>query len=121
MVFAGFYEDVPLLQSILDVQVFASLWEGTPLTVFEAMAMRRPIVSTTVDGLGEVLRDRENAILVPPEDAGRIADGVLELLERPDVAARLAAQAGTDSRHFSVSRTVRALEELYDELLDGRG
>ncbi len=119
--FAGFCEDVPLLQSILDVQVFASLWEGTPLTVFEAMAMRRPIVSTTVDGLGEVLRDGENAILVPPRDAERLAAGVLELLERPELAARLAAQAGIDSHRFSVSRTVEALQELYDELVEGRG
>jgi glycosyltransferase involved in cell wall biosynthesis len=119
-VFAGFYEDVPLLQSILDVQVFASLWEGTPLTVFEAMAMRRPIVSTTVDGLGEVLCDRENAILVPPGDAERLATGVLELLERPELAARLAAQAGIDSHRFSVWRTVEALQELYEELVARR-
>jgi glycosyltransferase involved in cell wall biosynthesis len=120
-VFAGFCEDVPLLLSILDVQVFASLFEGAPLTVFEAMAMRRPIVSTTVDGLGEVLRDRENAILVPPRDAERLATGVLELLERPELAARLAAQAGIDSHRFSVLRTVEALQELYEELVDGRG
>ena len=119
-VIAGFCEDVPLVQSVLDVQVFASLWEGTPLTVFEAMAMRRPIVSTTVDGLGEVLRHGENALLVPPRDAEGLATSVLELLERPALAAGLAAQAGTDSRRFDVRRTVEELQELYEELVDGR-
>jgi glycosyltransferase involved in cell wall biosynthesis len=119
-VFAGFCEDVPLVQSVLDVQVFASLWEGTPLTVFEAMAMRRPIVSTTVDGLGEVLRHGENALLVPPRDVEGLATGMLELLERPALAAGLAAQAGTDSCRFDVRRTVEELQELYEGLVNGR-
>jgi glycosyltransferase involved in cell wall biosynthesis len=119
-VFAGFCEDVPLVQSVLDVQVFASLWEGTPLTVFEAMAMSRPIVSTTVDGLGEVLRHGENALLVPPRDVEGLATGMLELLERPALAAGLAAQAGTDSCRFDVRRTVEELQELYVGLVNGR-
>jgi glycosyltransferase involved in cell wall biosynthesis len=118
-IFAGFCEDVPLVQSVLDVQVFASLWEGTPLTVFEAMAMRRPIVATTVDGLGEVLRHGENALLVPPRDVEGLAMGVLELLERPALAAGLAAQAGTDSCRFDVRRTVEELQELYEGLVNG--
>ncbi len=119
-VFAGFCEDVPALQSLLDVQVFASLWEGTPLTVFEAMSMSRPIVSTTVDGLGEVLRQRENALLVPPRDANGLAGAVLELLERPDLAADLARQAEVDGRRFDVRRTVSDLEGIYQELAGER-
>jgi glycosyltransferase involved in cell wall biosynthesis len=118
-VFTGFCEDIALLQSVLDVQVFASLWEGTPLTVFEAMAMRRPIVSTTADGLGEVLRHGESALLVSPRDVEGLAAGVLELLERPALAARLAAQAGSDSHHFDVRRTVEELQEIYQGLVNG--
>jgi glycosyltransferase involved in cell wall biosynthesis len=117
-VFAGFCEDVPLLQSVLDVQAFASLWEGTPLTLFEAMAMRRPIVSTAVDGLGEVLRHGENALLVPPRDVARLATGMLELLEQPGLAAALAAQAGDDSRRFDARCTVEKLQNIYQELVD---
>jgi glycosyltransferase involved in cell wall biosynthesis len=119
-VFAGFCEDVPLVQAVLDVQVFASLWEGTPLTLFEAMAMRRPIVSTAVDGLGEVLRHGENALLVPPRDVEGLARGVLELLERPALAAALAARAGSDSCRFDARHTVERLQELYEELVDQR-
>jgi glycosyltransferase involved in cell wall biosynthesis len=119
-VFAGFCEDVPLVQSVFDVQVFASLWEGTPLTVFEAMAMSRPIVSTTADGLGEVLRHGENALLVPPRHVEGLATGVLELLQQPALAAQIGAQAGTDSRRFDVQHTVNELQELYEELVGGR-
>lgn len=118
VLFAGFCEDVPLMQSLFDVQVFPSLWEGTPLTIFEAMAMRRPIVSTTADGLGEVLRQRQNALLVAPGDAAGLAAGVLELLEQPALAGALAAQAGIDSGGYDVQRTVDRLQELYLELVD---
>ena len=117
IVFAGFWDDVPAFQSLLDVQVFPSIYEGTPLTVFEAMSMSRPIVSTTVDGLGEVLRDRKNALLVSPRDDERLAAAVLEMLETPGLAARLAAQAELDSRGFDVRKTVDGLQTIYEELL----
>ena len=82
------------------------------------VAMRRPIVSTTADGLGEVLRQRQNALLVAPGDAAGLAAGVLELLEQPALAGALAAQAGTDSGGYDVQRTVDRLQELYLELMD---
>lgn len=118
-VFAGFCEDVPALQSLLDVQVFPSLWEGTPLTLFEAMSMARPIVSTAVDGLAEVLRDRENGLLVPPRDPEALADAVSELLENPRLARALAMRAEVDSRCYDVGLTVNRLEELYQRLVSG--
>ena len=57
-VFAGFARDVPRVVSAFDVSVFPSLWEGTPLTVFEALAMGKPIVATDADGLVDVLDRR---------------------------------------------------------------
>jgi len=95
------------------------LYEGTPLTVFEAMAMGRAIASTTVDGLAEVLRDRENALLVPPRDPGALAGAILALLDDPALAARLAGQAAADSRRYDVRRTVAELEAVYEELAGG--
>jgi glycosyltransferase involved in cell wall biosynthesis len=118
-VFPGFCDDVPALQSLLDVQVFPSLWEGTPLTLFEAMSMGRPIVSTRVDGLAEVLRHRENGLLVPPRDPPALAAAVLELLENPGLARALAARAEADSRCYDVGLTVSRLEELYLRLVSG--
>ena len=59
-VFSGFMRDVAAALSALDIVVFPSLWEGTPLTVFETLAMGKPIVAmmpTTVD----VLTDRQDA------------------------------------------------------------
>jgi glycosyltransferase involved in cell wall biosynthesis len=117
--FTGFCRDVPALQAVLDIQVFPSLWEGTPLTLFEAMAMGLPIVSTAVDGLAEVLRQRENALLVPPRDAEALAAGILELVDHPALAAELGARAQQESRGYDVCTTVRELEAIYRELAGG--
>ena len=53
--------------------MFPSLWEGTPLTVFEALAMGKPIVATDADGLLDVLTDRQDALVVPKRDAAALA------------------------------------------------
>ena len=53
--FSGFRRDVAAALSAFDLVVFPSLWEGTPLTVFEALAMGKPIVATDADGLLDVL------------------------------------------------------------------
>ena len=55
--------------SAFDLSVFPSLWEGTPLTVFEALAMGKPIVATDADGLLDVLADERDAVIVPKRDA----------------------------------------------------
>jgi glycosyltransferase involved in cell wall biosynthesis len=117
VVFTGFQSQIPLLQSLLHIQAFPSLWEGTPLTVFEAMAMRRTIVSTAVDGLGEVLRDNHDARLVPSRDAARLADAIEDLLAHPETAVRLAKEAGISSQRFDIQRTVDRMEEIYEEIL----
>ena len=60
-VFAGFRRDVARTLSAFDLSVFPSLWEGTPLTAFEALAMGKPIVATDADGLLDILTDGHDA------------------------------------------------------------
>ena len=73
LVFAGFRSDVAEALSALDLVVFPSLWEGTPLTVLEALAMGKPIVATDADGLQDVLTEGDDAVMVPRRDAAALA------------------------------------------------
>ncbi len=118
VIFTGYQPDIPLIQSVVDIQVFPSLWEGTPLTVFEAMSMKRAIVSTDVDGLGEVLSDGENALLVPPKDSQKLALAIEDLLENSGNAQRLAKQAEIDSHDFDIQKTVDEIQQTYDDLIN---
>ena len=118
MLFTGFREDVHAILSTFDVMVIPSLYEGTPLTVFEAMALCKPIVATPVDGLGEVLVDRRTALLIPPRDAAAIADAVNRLLAEPGLRRDLSDNCRVERHRFDISGTVHQLEDLYDPILD---
>lgn len=116
LVFTGFTRDVAAALSALDIVVFPSLWEGTPLTLFEALAMGKPIVATDADGLLDVLTDRQDALVVPKADATALADAVCALLAQPQVAAALAAEAGKTGARYGIDAFVRKMERLYELL-----
>jgi glycosyltransferase involved in cell wall biosynthesis len=116
LVFGGFMRDVAAVLSAFDIVVFPSLWEGTPLTVFEALAMGKPIVATDADGLLDVLTDRKDALIVPKGDAAALAAAVAYLLERPDVVAGLVAESRKTGQRYDIAAFVRKMERLYELL-----
>jgi len=115
-VFAGFARDVAAVYSALDVVVFPSLWEGTPLTTFEVLAMGKPIVATDADGLVDVLTDGKDALIVPKADAAALAAAIVDVIEDPALAARLAAAARVTGARYDIGVFVRKMERLYELL-----
>jgi glycosyltransferase involved in cell wall biosynthesis len=115
-VFSGFMRDVAAALSAFDVVVFPSLWEGTPLTVFETLAMGKPIVATDADGLLDVLTDRKDALIVPKANAAALAAAIGELLDDQALAAALSAWARNTGRRYDIAAFVRKMERLYELL-----
>lgn len=113
LVFSGFQRDVAAALSAFDVLVFPSLWEGTPLTVFEALAMGKPMVATDADGLLDVLTDRHDALIVPKANAAALAGAVGEVIDQPQLAAGLQAEARTTGQRYDIAAFVRKMERLY--------
>jgi glycosyltransferase involved in cell wall biosynthesis len=111
--FAGFVRDVAGALGAFDVSVFPSLWEGTPLTVFETMAAGRPIVATDADGLRDVLVDGQTALIVPKRDAAALAERMIDLIDRPGERSRLAQGARDAARQYDITTFVRKMERLY--------
>ena len=115
-VFGGFVRDVSRVLSAFDISVFPSLWEGTPLTVFEAMAAGKPIAATDADGLIEVLEHERTALIVPRRDGDALAAAIVRLIDDPSLRGRLAAGAAGASRQFDIATFVSKMERLYDIL-----
>ena len=90
VLFAGRQDDVtPWLQAF-DVFALPSTGnEGVPQALMQAMACAIPVVATPVGGIGELVRDGETGLLVPPQDAGALASAIARLLADPDLAQRL--------------------------------
>lgn len=112
-VFAGFTRDVARAVSAFDVSVFPSLWEGTPLTVFEALAMGKPIVATDADGLLDVLTADHDAVIVARRDPAALARGLVRLLDDPAARERLGARARATGRQYDIAAFVSKMERLY--------
>jgi glycosyltransferase involved in cell wall biosynthesis len=116
LIFTGFRRDVAEALAALDLVVFPSLWEGTPLTVLETLAMGKPIVSTDADGLQDVLTNGQDAVMVPRRDAGALADAILRLAADPAERARLASNAKLTGTQYDIDLFVKKMERLYELL-----
>ena len=114
--FAGFARDVAAVVSAFDLSVFPSLWEGTPLTVFEALAMGQPIVATDADGLVDVLTHEHDALIVAKRDARALAGGIVRMMDDAVLRRRLAGQARITGQEYDIAAFVRKMEQLYDLL-----
>ena len=115
-VFAGFRRDVAQTLSAFDLSVFPSLWEGTPITAFEALAMGKAIVSTDADGLLDILTPDRDAAIIPRRNASALAEKIVWAMDRPAERARLGAAARETGRQYDIDTFVRKMERLYQLL-----
>ena len=74
-----------------DVFVMASRWEGLGLVFLEAMATSRPVLSTNVSAIPEVVVDGETGRLVAPDDPSAMAGAMVDLAGDPELRARFGA------------------------------
>ncbi len=84
--------------------------DGIPNVIVEAMAVGVPVVSTTVSGIPEMVRDGQTGLLVPPRDPTALAAAMARLLSDPALGRRLAAAGLAElDRCFDCWETTRAL------------
>ncbi|MDZ7363348.1 MAG: glycosyltransferase family 4 protein [candidate division KSB1 bacterium] len=115
--FAGFVSEVAVALAAMDIYVMASLMEGFPFALAEAMAAGKTVAVSAVGGMKEMVQHDENGLLVPPANGAALAEALLRLLQNPTLCQRLGEAARQRSQVFSVERNVQALESIYAELL----
>jgi glycosyltransferase involved in cell wall biosynthesis len=116
--FHGQHDDVRPFMLDADVLVLPSYGEGLPRVLMEAGAAGIPAVATRVPGVMEIVRDRENGLLVPPGDPAALAGALEWMVENPAVAAALGARARevVEERH-APERMVAELVADYERLV----
>jgi starch synthase (maltosyl-transferring) len=114
----GRRDDVPSLLKTADVLVLPSLWEGMPNVVLEAMAARRAVVATAVEGTDELVVAGETGWLVPPADPSALASALIEAAAQPDRIREFgAAGRARVEAEFTVARMVCSYEHLWARIL----
>lgn len=118
----GSRSDVPDLLKTFDLYVLTSHWEGLGRSLTEAMYTGRPVVATNVEGVPELVRNGETGMLVEPRNIQAIADAIVQVLQDPELAARL-GRAGRQkiTESFQYEKMVKEIEFVYDELMRLKG
>ena len=94
------------------VYVLPSYREGMPRTVLEAMATGRAIVTTDVPGCRATVVEGDNGLLVPPRDAGALAEAMRRFITRPELAIVMGARSRkVAEERFDVHRVNAAMLE----------
>jgi glycosyltransferase involved in cell wall biosynthesis len=94
--------------------------EGFPMVLLEAMSKGLPVVSFDCPtGPREIIRDRENGLLVPHQDVEALAAGMIEMIEDDDLRRRCGAGAMATAERYSIDVIGARWEELLTELHAG--
>ncbi|RJO70198.1 MAG: glycosyltransferase [Myxococcales bacterium] len=113
--FLGAVDDCRPLYGAADAFVLPSVMESLPTALLEAMQFGLPCVATTVGGVGEVVSDKRDGLLVPASDAEALAEALGFVLGDRERAAALGARAAeTVAKRFTLERMIAAVQ---DELL----
>jgi glycosyltransferase involved in cell wall biosynthesis len=112
----GRRNDAPALLASADIYVNSSHWEGTPVSVLEAMAACLPIIATKV-GENPHLLDEGSGVLVSPHQPQELADALISLLTSPERREQL-GQAACERmrRYYSRETWRRSLLDLYAQI-----
>jgi glycosyltransferase involved in cell wall biosynthesis len=118
----GARSDAVDLIAAADAFALASVREGLSITLLEAMRAGCPVVATRVGGSPEAIEHGASGWIVEPRDPRALSEALLELLGDPVHAAECARAARQRWRErFTAERMVADTEELYQEVLSGRG
>jgi glycosyltransferase involved in cell wall biosynthesis len=114
----GQFDNIPGLLKTANVLVHASLWEGMPNAVLEAMSARLPVVGTAIEGTEDLVIPGQTGWLVPPSNPEALSCALLEAAESPDRCVRYGEQGRLRvEREFSLDATVEAYEHLWAGIL----
>jgi glycosyltransferase involved in cell wall biosynthesis len=118
----GWREDMPLLVGLCDLYVLSSYAEGLPISIVEAMAAGKPVVSTRVRGCEDAVSDGVTGLLVPPRDPRALADAMARLLDDPDLRQRF-GQAGRRmaAERYDAGRLAVQMADIVETVARRRG
>lgn len=103
----------------MDIVALTSHNEGTPVSLIEAQAAGRPVISTNVGGVADVVRHMETGIITEPGNTTALSDALLLLTDSPDLRVQMGHTGISHvSRSYSYQRLVRDMSDYYYQLLE---
>ena len=115
--FLGNCTNVPAVLAAFDIFAYPTLGDSFGFVNAEAMAMGKPVISTRVGAVPELVRDGETGFLIEPQDAWGLAQCICYLLNEPEIGRRMGSQGRQlIETKFDLKQEVTAMADLYHEL-----
>lgn len=119
LVFTSWRRDVDVINAGLDIVCLTSFNEGTPVSLIEAQAANKPIVSTRVGGIADIVVEGETALLADVNDTDTFCRHLLQLVQDDGLRCTLGRNSsGHVMERFSYQRLMNDMSALYHELLE---
>lgn len=116
VVITGWHHENQRMLCALDIFAMPSFWEAMPLALLEAMAARRPIVTTAVGDTGHIVDNGGCALVVPAGDAAALASAIARLVDDSALARDLACRAYRRClERFTTASMLPIYQRLYEE------
>ncbi|MDZ7260587.1 MAG: glycosyltransferase family 4 protein [candidate division KSB1 bacterium] len=114
----GFREEIPDIMKALDVLVLPSLWEGFGIVLIEAMAAGKPVVTTNVSSMPEIVSHGQTGFLVTPANSVSLAQALMTILRDKTLAQTMGAEGRRMvQERFTLKRMIDHYERVFYEEL----
>jgi glycosyltransferase involved in cell wall biosynthesis len=98
--------------------VIPSLYEGIPLTLFESAALGKPIITSSLPGICEVMTDEHTCLMSPPGDTKGLADSIMRLLSDENLRQEIGKNAKRIvEKNYTWDHIAEKTMKVYQKLL----
>lgn len=115
--FLGYRSDVDKLTMISDVAFSASLREGLPVNIIEAMACGIPVVCSDNRGHRSLVLDKETGFIFGTKSEKEMSDSIILLYKNPGLRAEMGCRNIERAKSFSLEKTLGEMQKIYSEVM----
>tara|TARA_B100000700_G_C14930370_1_gene801642 strand:- start:68 stop:1240 length:1173 start_codon:yes stop_codon:yes gene_type:complete len=115
--FTSWIKEVDIANAGLDIICLSSKNEGTPVSLIEAQSSLKPIISTRVGGIDNVVLENKTALLSDVGDLTSYSNNLIQLINNPNQRKEFSAAGNHIFQKFNYNRLVNDMNILYQSIL----
>ncbi len=114
--YLGLVPDMPKFYNLLDCLVIPSRWEPLGIVAIEAQASGIPVIGSNIDGLAEIITDRENGLLFEVKNVQDLVHKIRLIKEDSDLREAIVETGKQTVKKYSVTKYIDSIRKVYEEL-----
>jgi glycosyltransferase involved in cell wall biosynthesis len=115
VIFTSWQKEIDIVNAGLDIICLTSLNEGTPVSLIEAQASAKPIVTTNVGGVMNIIRNNKSAFCVEKGDVDGFTNQLLSLIEDEELRDEFSKNGSHVFEYFHYTRLVNDISSIYND------